>query len=94
VTLVQRGESTIGPVAVDGRTLTLVARTRAVRVGNGTWGGLHMRARPDHVEVLDSEGRHQVVRIPDVEGMLITAIALATAGCVLGLRLFNRARAR
>ena len=92
VTLVQRGASSIGPVAVDGRTITLVARTRAVRVGKGTWGSIHMRARPDHVEVLDRDGRHHVVRIPDIEGMLITAIALTTAGFVIGLRAFRRGR--
>ena len=51
-----RHETTTGPVAFGGRTITLVARTTALHVGD-TSGALHLRARPVHVEVLDGEGR-------------------------------------
>ena len=90
VPMVQRGESTVGPVAVDGRTITLVARTRAVHLGRGGTGALGMRARPTHVEILDADGRHHVMRIRDIESAAIIAIALASVGYVIGVRALRR----
>jgi hypothetical protein len=90
VATVQQGESTFGPVAVDGRTITLVARTRAVRLGRRGAGALGLRARPTHVEVLEADGRRQVVRIRDIESGAIITIALATVGYVLGVRALRR----
>lgn len=87
---VQRHESTFGPVAVDGRTITLVARTRAFHLGRGASGALGLRARPTHVEVLDADGRRKVVRIRDIESGAIIAIALASAGYVLAVRALRR----
>jgi hypothetical protein len=80
----QRGETTIGPVAFGGRTITLVARTTAVHIGE-TRGALHVRSRPAHVEVLDADGQRQVVHIRDVEQTLIAAIAIGglVGACVL-----------
>jgi len=92
--MVQRSETTVGPVAVDGRTITLVARTRAVRVGNGNYGAVHVRARPTHVEVLDEDGRRSVVRIRDVESWLLTTVAMASVGYVIALRALRKARSR
>lgn len=90
----QRGETTIGPVAVDGRTITLVARTSGVHVGGGPLAALGVRARPTHVEVLDAHGRRQVVRIRDVETTLIAAIvAVGTVGALMA-RVFKKARSR
>ena len=90
----QRGESTIGPVAVDGRTITLVARTSGVHVGGGPLAALGVRARPTHIEVLDAQGRRQVVRIRDVETTLIaTIVAVGTAGARMA-RVFKKARSR
>src|ERR1700704_6859397 len=40
----QRGETTIGPLALGGRTITLVARTTAVHLGNDERGALHIRS--------------------------------------------------
>ena len=94
VPLLQRGESTIGPVAINGRTITLVARTRALHIGGDERGALHIRARPAHVEVLDEHGRRLVVRIRDVETALVTAIA---AGGLVGacvVRAIRRRRPR
>lgn len=91
VPLVTRRRTTTGPVAVDGRTITLVATTRAVHVGRGARAlALHVRARPHHVEVLHHDGRRDVVRIRDVEGTLVTVIALAGAAWLVATR---RARA-
>jgi len=77
MTALQRVESTAGPVAVDGRTITLVARTTALHVGRDRFGAVHARARPLHVEVLDEHGERHVMRIRDTERMLVGAIALA-----------------
>jgi len=86
----QRREATVGPVAVDGRTIMLVARTRAVHLGRRGSGALGLRARPTHVEILDADGRRQVVRIRDIESGAIIAIALASVGYVLGVRVLRR----
>jgi hypothetical protein len=90
--MVQRRESTAGPVAVDGRTITLVARARVLRVGRGTLGALHVRAWPAHVEVLGVDGRRHIVRIRDVERTLMAAIMLAGAGYVAGVRVLRKGR--
>jgi hypothetical protein len=92
--MVQRHEATAGPVAVGGRTITLVARTRAVHVGRGNTHALHVRARPAHVEVLEPDGRRSIVRIRDVERMLIASIAGVGTAYVLAVHLLRRARPR
>jgi hypothetical protein len=92
VATLQRGETTIGPVAVDGQTITLVARTRAVHLGTRGRGALHVRARPTHVEVLDGDGRRRVVRIHDIERTLMAAIGVAGAVLVLATRAYRRMR--
>ena len=87
--LVQQEHTTVGPVAIDGRTITLVARSRAVRFGRRRDRALHVRARPSHVEVLDAQGRRDVVRIRDVEGTLIAGIAVTGVVYVLGARVLR-----
>ena len=89
---VQRGETTVGPVAINGRTLTLVARTRAVHIGNDAHGALHVQARPTHVEVLDGEGRREVVRIRNVETPILIAIAIGGLACASIVRAVARRR--
>jgi hypothetical protein len=89
--IVRRRESSVGPLALDGRTITLVARTTAVNVGR-PWGALHVRARPVHVEVLDGEGHRQVVRVHDVEQTLVVAITLAGLVAAIGLRSIRNRR--
>jgi hypothetical protein len=90
--MLQRGETTVGPVAVDGRTITMVARTRALHLGGAGRGALHVRARPVHVEVLDGDGRREVVRIHDLERALMAAIGVAGAVLVLGVRAARKTR--
>ena len=72
--VLKRGETTIGPLAFGGRTITLVARTTALHVGDDARGALHVRSRPVHVEVLDGEGRREVVHVRDIEHTLMVAI--------------------
>jgi len=81
----QRRDSTIGPLAFGGHTITLAARTTAVHVGGDARGALFVRARPAHVEVLDEDGRRQVVRVRDIEQTLMIAIAIGAiaSACVL-----------
>jgi hypothetical protein len=83
--LLQTGETTIGPLAFDGRTITLVARTTALHVGDDGRGALAIRSRPRHVEVLDEDGRREVLPVRDVEGTFLVAIAIAAvaATCVV-----------
>jgi hypothetical protein len=92
--LMQRGETTLGPLAFDGRTITLVARTTAVHVGTDERGALHVRSRPAHVEVLDEDGRRHIVRIHNVEHALIAGIALAGFAGSCALRVIRQRRSR
>ena len=87
-----RGETTTGPLAFDGRTLTLVARTTALHVGDDARGGLHIRSRPLHVEVLDENGQRQVVSVRDVEHILLVAIAIGTFASTYVLRAVRKNR--
>jgi hypothetical protein len=84
--VLHRGETTIGPVAFGGRTITLVARTTAVHIGGDARGALHLRSRPLFVEVLDEHGRRDVVPIRDVERALIAAIAIGVVASTYALR--------
>ncbi len=87
--MLQRGETAVGPVAFGGRTLTLVARTTAVHIGDER-GALHVRSRPVHVEVLDEDGQRQVVHIRDVEQRLIAAIAVGGLASACALRMIRK----
>lgn len=84
--VLQRGESTIGPVAFGGRTIMLVARTTAVHIGRDAFSAVHVRSRPVHVEVLDEHGQRQVVPVRDVERALIAAIAIGGIAGACALR--------
>ncbi len=90
---VVRGETSVGPLAIDGRTITFVARTRGVRVGRADAGpgvrvgAMHVRARPAHVEILDDSGRRHIVRIHDIERTLMIAIGVAAFACSIAIRM-------
>jgi len=79
-------ETTAGPVAVEGRTLTLVARTRTLRVGGEHAAVFHVHSRPSHVEVLDRNGQHEVVGVVDLQRVITRTIIVATAAIVVGVR--------
>jgi hypothetical protein len=79
-------ETTHGPVAVGGQTITLVARTSAVTVGSRPSGVIGSRTRPRHVEILDSEGGRVTVRVRDYQRIATIAIAgLAAIGVATSL---------
>ena len=90
MSVLQRGETTTGPVAVGGRTITLVARTTAVHLGGDSRGALHIRSRPMHVEVLDEDGQRHVVRVRDVEHTLVRAIAIGAVAVAYALRTIRK----
>ena len=92
--MVQRSETTLGPVAVDGRTITLVAKTRALNLGGRNGGAVHVWSRPSHVEVLDEDGRRHVVRVHDVQRVAMIATAVAALGYILGVGALRRRRPR
>ncbi len=92
--VLHRGETAIGPLASDGRTITLVARTTAVRMGGDARGALHVRSRPLLVEVLDENGQRQVVHIRDHEHALIAAIAVGGLASTWALRALRESRTR
>ncbi|MGQ0826353.1 MAG: hypothetical protein ACT4OX_15200 [Actinomycetota bacterium] len=90
--LLSRIEATTGPVAVEGRTLTLVSRARALRVGGRHAAVFRVEARPSHVEVLNGDGTRDVVAIRDVQRTVTRAIVLGTAAAVIGARVAQHAR--
>jgi hypothetical protein len=92
--VLHREETTIGPVASDGRTITLVARTTAVHIGGDARGALHVRSRPLLVEVLDENGNRHEVHIRNVENALIAAIAIGGLASACALRALRESRTR
>jgi hypothetical protein len=92
--MLHRGETTIGPLAFDGRTITLVARTTAVHIGGDARGALHVRSRPLLVEVLDDHGQRHVVHIRGVEHALVAAIAIGVVASTYALRTLRESRTR
>jgi hypothetical protein len=85
----QSVDTTVGPLAFDGRTITLVARTRTMHVGDDGRGALHVRSRPRHVEVLDVDGRRQVLAVHDVERILVRTITIAGLATAFAIRTFR-----
>lgn len=90
VAVLQQFETTTGPVVVDGRTIALVAKTRAIEFGGPLFSMFHVRSRPAHVEILDGDGHRQVVPIRDLQRTVTGAIIAAAVACVIGARLRRR----
>ena len=87
----QRSASSTAPIVVNGRTITMRAHswTVPVRLGNAQLWFVH--ARPDHVEILEADGRHHTVRVHDVT--FTTRLAIAAAS-VVGVAAARRRRQR
>jgi hypothetical protein len=79
VPIVETRRSTDGPVAVNGRTITVVSRTRVVSLGRGALRTRFVSSRPSYIEVLDTRGARHVVRVRAVERGVLVATALAGA---------------
>jgi hypothetical protein len=89
-------ETAAGPVAVGGRTINLVARTTAFTVGDPPARVLGLWCRPAHAEVLDADGRRDLLAVHDVQLFATALIAMATVvyigGRGLGRALATRRR--
>ena len=94
VAMVQRRETTLGPVAVDGRTITLVATTRSLHIGGRNGGAVHVWSRPSHIEVLDEDGRRHVVRVHDIQRVAMITTVFGALGYIVGVRALRMRRSR
>jgi hypothetical protein len=79
---VQRRGSSTAPIVVNGRTITLRARTWTVPLRFGDVQMWFVHARPDHVEVLEPDGRHRTLRVHD---LTYTTRLAVFAGWVLAI---------
>ena len=88
----QHVEATTGPVAVGGRTISLVARTTTVTFGRSA-REIAVWSRPHHVEILDRGGQREVVRVRDAQLIGAVSVAmLAALGTAAATLLTRRAR--
>jgi hypothetical protein len=92
VALVHRNGSSTGPIVVGGRTITMRARTWAVPLDLGDLHFWFVHARPDHVEVLEPDGRHRTLRVHDVTYATRLAVTIGSVACVIATRLRRRRR--
>jgi hypothetical protein len=90
VAFVRRSGSSTAPIVVDERVITMRARTTAVPFQFGDSRGFFVRARPDHVEVLEPDGRHLSVRVHDVTENACYAIAFAAFALAIAGRVYRR----
>ena len=84
-------ESTTGPVAVGGRTISLVARSTTLTLGRtqrevATW------SRPHHIEILDQGGQREVVRVRDAQMIGAALVAFAMAAGTAAATLMARSK--
>ncbi|MGH8977871.1 MAG: hypothetical protein ACRDV7_07330 [Acidimicrobiia bacterium] len=83
----QRVDTTTGPVAVGGRTINLVTRTISLTTGRAPERLVGAWSRPRHLEILDADGRREIVKVRDVHVLATTVVAGVAAVCVLGARI-------
>jgi hypothetical protein len=79
VASVQTTKTTDGPIAIEGRTITVVSRAHVVAVGRGALRTRFVSSRPAYIEVLDTQGARHVVRVRAFERGVLLATALAGA---------------
>jgi hypothetical protein len=92
VALLQRTGSSTAPIVVNGRTITLRARTWSVPVRFGDVQLCFVHARPDHVEVLEPDGRHRTIRVRDYTYGTRVALVGGSVACVLAARMRRKRR--
>ena len=85
-------ETTTGPVAVGGRTINLVARTRAITLGSDPERVVAAWSRPVHVEVLDADGRCEIVKVRDYQLVATAVVACAAIAWVACARMTGARR--
>jgi hypothetical protein len=87
---VQRRGSSTAPIVVNGRTITLRARTWTVPLSFGDTQMWFVHARPDHVEVLEADGRHRTLRVHDVTYTTRLAVLAGSALAIAAARARRR----
>jgi hypothetical protein len=80
--LLRRARSSTAPIVVGGRTVTMHASTWSLSLRVGDTDLLFVHAQPDHVEVLEGDGRHHTVRVHDVTLAARAAISLASMAAI------------
>jgi hypothetical protein len=90
----QKSGSSTAPIVVSGRTITMRARTWTVPVHLGDVHLWFVHARPDHVEVLEPDGRHRTLRVHDVTYATRLGVTIGSVVCVIATRLHRRTRER
>jgi hypothetical protein len=90
VPLVRRSGSSTAPIVVNDRVITLRARTTTVPFQIGDTRAFYSRVRPDHVEVLEPDGRHLTVRLHDVTENACYAVAFVSLLFVVACRAYRR----
>jgi hypothetical protein len=88
---IQHVDTTTGPVAVGGRTITLVARTTALTSGSEPERVVGAWSRPRHLEILDASGRREIVKVRDLHVLATAVIAGVATTCILAAK-FARGR--
>jgi hypothetical protein len=89
---VQRHGSSTAPIVVNGRTITMRTRSWAVPL---RFGDVHLwlvHACPDHVEVLEADGRHRTLRMHDVTYATRVAVFAGSALAIAAARARRRSR--
>jgi hypothetical protein len=92
--VLRRSGSSTTPMVVDGRVITLRARTLTLPIGSRVGGLTYVRVRPDHVEILERDGRHVTIPVHDIEYAARVGLALATAAIIVTARIRRRRGAR
>jgi hypothetical protein len=88
--LVRRSGSSTAPIVVNDRVITLRARTTTVPLQIGDSRAFYTRVRPDHVEVLEPDGRHVTVRVHDVTENACYAVAFISFVFAIAVRAHRR----
>jgi hypothetical protein len=75
---------------VNDRVITLRARSTTVPFRIGDTRAFYSRVRPDHVEVLEPDGRHLTVRVYDVTDNACYTVAFVSFLFVVACRAYRR----
>jgi hypothetical protein len=92
VPLLRKVDTTTGPVAIEGHTISLVARTTGIKLGGDPPLFFGLWSRPAHVEVLDADGGRRLLPVRDAQLLTMATIAGMTAACVVATRVARRFR--
>jgi hypothetical protein len=80
--LVHRSGTSTAPIVVNGRVITMRARTWSVPVRLGDFQLWLVHDGPDHVEVLEPDGRHHTLPVRDFTFLARAVISAASIACV------------